>query len=556
MKRRNKFMPRMERKKSLISSMFLALALLAGCGSGSNTDARLEISLTTEPKPANDIHQAVQLELQGISKFQVELLDDQGKALNFQTIDVPAGSKRVTATFPVAKEGSYQVRSSAFTSNDAMLGTTSQTVQVRPGVNLLGVDTLGLSNLYYASNTDLPQTKSAAGLEKFLSFDQPGIALQAYCFFGYLEDDSQNQMAYFSLIQRLEQQIDPSGSAEVRLPFIMSGTGISTPGLGGFRTGGTLGAALVGNAIALTQPWDLSVTSENAVGAVTPKNETRAKLVSGRFGQKGARYKIQSHGADNLGKLMTTEILVEDTMGFVSEGFGVNAFLPNWLLPEQEKAIRKNFGGSVEKYLAATQNPMTGQGSYYYSAPFLKVITFKVTYDENGTVVSQGTGGLLWMDVVYQTFDDAATEIVKDSTWAFFIMQFPEQQKAIMTTLVGTKVSDYRVSSLFSMDAPKNPNGVLEPEHRWNLQDIVMKPIAGSEWKSPDSGEIYYTKYKIVLSGERSADLTVTMAWNDQEVNAGSRFVYEGLGNVTGTLDGEVVNGSAWLEMQPIGKLN
>lgn len=74
--------------------------------------------------------------------------------------------------------------------------------------------------------------------------------------------------------------------------------------------------------------------------------------------------------------------------------------------------------------------------------------------------------------------------------------------------------------------------------------------------EKPGFGEIYYTKYKIVLSGERSADLTVTMAWNDQEVNAGSRFVYEGLGNVTGTLDGEVVNGSAWLEMQPIGKLN
>lgn len=126
---------------------------------------------------------------------------------------------------------------------------------------------------------------------------------------------------------------------------------------------------------------------------------------------------------------MTTEILVEDTMGFVSEGFGVNAFLPNWLLPEQEKAIRKNFGGSVEKYLAATQNPMTGQGSYYYSAPFLKVITFKVTYDENGTVVSQGTGGLLWMDVVYQTFDDAATEIVKDSTWAFSSCSFQSSRR-------------------------------------------------------------------------------------------------------------------------------
>lgn len=96
---------------------------------------------------------------------------------------------------------------------------------------------------------------------------------------------------------------------------------------------------------------------------------------------------------------------------------------------------------------------------------------------------------------------------------------------------------------------------VLEPEYRWNLQDIDMQPIAGSEWVSPASGETYYTKYRIILSGEQPADLTVTMAWNEQEVNVESRFVYEGLGNVTGTLNGEAVNGTAWLEMQLIGKL-
>lgn len=544
------------RKKTLLGSIFLVAALLGGCGGGSSNETTLEVSLSTTPKTANDVHQKVQLDLQGIRKFQVELLDEQGKPLSVQNVTAPSGSKMVQASFPVMQAGAYRIRSSAFTSDDALLGTTSRVVQIQPGLNQLSVDTLGLSDLYYAGNTSLPQTQNANSLEKFLSFDQPGITLQAYCFFGYLEDDQSNQMAYFSLLQRLGQQIDIPDSTEVRLPFIMAGTGISTPGMGGFRTGGTLGAALLGNDISLTQPWNLAITSDNNAGPAVSKNETRAQLVSGTFGQKGARYKISSHGVDDKGKEMTTEILVEDTMGFVSEGFGVNAFLPNWLLPEQEKAVRENHGGSVEKYLAATQNPLTGQGSYYYSAPFLTVINFKVSYDENGTVVSQGTGGLLWMDVVYQTFNDEAVEVVKDSTWAFFIMQFPAQQKALMTTLVGTKASDYRVSSLFSTNAPKSPNGVLEPEYRWNLQDIAMQPVAGSEWRSPDSGEVYYTQYKIVLSGERAADLTVTMAWNEQEVKAGTRFVYEGLGNVTGTLDGEVVSGSAWLEMQPIGKLN
>ncbi len=549
-------MLKLKKSRSLVGSVFCAAILLAGCNGSSSTDATLEVSLSTSPTPSNDLHQAVQLELQGIRQFEVELLDKQGVPLAFQRVSVPSGSQMVTTAFTIEKEGSYQVRSSAFTADEAILGTTLSDVQIQAGTNQLSVKNLGLSNLYYANNANLPQTKSPSALEKYLSFDQPGITLQAYCFFGYLEDANKQQMAYFSLIQRLDQQIDPSGETDLRLPLIMSGTGISTPTLGGFRTGGTLGAALIGNSISLTQPWDLSITSENPPGSVAAKNETRAQLVAGTFGQKGAQYRILSHGQDNLGKLMTTEVLVEDTMGFVSEGFGVNSFLPNWLLPEQQAAIRKDYGGSVEKYLAATQDPMTGQGSYYYSAPFLTVLNFTVSYDHDGTVISQGSGGLLWMDVVYQTFDNAATDIVKDSSWAFFIMQFPEQQKAIMTTMVGTEVSEYHVSSLFSTKAPKNLNGVLEPEYRWNLQDIKMQPVTDSKWTSPVSGETYYTKYKINLSGDHTADLTVAMAWDDQEVNAGTRFVYEGLGHVTGTLDGETVNGTAWLEMQPIGKLN
>lgn len=539
-----------------MSVIFPLAILLTGCDDGSGSNARLNVSLNTHPETSNDIHQKVQLDLQGINQFQIEILDAQSRSLDFRKIDVPADSQSVQADFLLKQAGSYQVRSSAFAPNGALLGTTSKTLQIQPGSNQLDINTLGLSNLYYADHPYLSQTQSPDQLEKFLSLDQPGISLQAYCFFGYLGDDKQDRLAYFSLIQRLGQAIDLADSQSVRLPFIMAGTGISNPSLGGFRTGGTLGAALMGNSITLNQPWDLSITSPNEAGAVIPTNETRAQLVSGTLGQKGAQYKISSHGIDDMGRLMTTEVLVKDTFGFVNEGFGANAFLPNWLLPEQEQAIRHDYGGAVDKYLATTQNPLTGQGSYYYSAPFLEVVHYKISYDQNGTVVSQGTGGLLWMDVVYQTFDQTANEIIKDASWSFFIMQFPKQKKAIMTTLVKTKVSDYRVSSLFGMDAPQDANGVLEPEYRWNLQDINMQPVSGSEWVSPESGEKYYTQYKINLGGAHTADLTVTMAWNAQEVKAGTRFVYEGLSDVTGMLDGQAVDGTAWLEMQPIGKLN
>lgn len=144
------------------------------------------MSLNTAPTPTSDLHQAVQLKLQGIHKFQVELLDERGKSLSLQSVDVPTDSEAVKTTISVPGKGAYQVRSSAFTRNDAILGTTSQAVQLQSEDNQLTVDTLGLSNLYYAQHADLPQTKSASALEKFLSYDQPGITLQAYCFFGYL----------------------------------------------------------------------------------------------------------------------------------------------------------------------------------------------------------------------------------------------------------------------------------------------------------------------------------------------------------------------------------
>lgn len=530
--------------------------LLTGCGgSGSNS---LSVKLLTQPQATDDVHQGVQLLANGIKKFQVELLSREGNSLEVAHVDVATGSPYAQVKFSVPQTGDYQIRSSAYMPDDALLGTTLESVKVQSGDNKLVIEKLGLAELYYSEKTHLLQNQSRTGLEKFLSYDQPGISLQSYCFFGYLESEDSQRMAYFSMIQRLDTPTKDYGF-NGRLPIIMAGAGVGSKNISGFRVSGSGGPAQLNNKINLQhQPWDVSVSSDNDLGSVATQNQTRAKLVSGTFGQKGARYQITSFGQDAQGKLMTTNILAEDSMGFVSEGFGANAFLPNWLLPAQEKAIRSQFGGSVEKYLAQTQDPMTGQGSYYYSAPYLKVVNFEVKYEDSGTVTARGKGGLLWMDVVYQTFSDKAVDVIKDATWSFFIMQLKEaggREKAIMTTRVETKVSDYRVSSLFDANAKKNDNGVLEPEHRWNLQEITIEPVKGSEWKSKASDASYYTKYTVKLGGERPAYLTVTMDWPEQEIKVIDRFVYEGLGNVSGVLDGKPVTGTAWLEMQPIGKL-
>ena len=461
-------------KKLLIATALVVAFVVTACSSGqSDHAANLQVQLSKKPTPTDDWHQSIQL-LGGISWFQVELLDEQGKPLDFLKVDVSPDSDTVQVEFPVRQTGAHRIRSSAFNSNGALLGTTSQAVQVAAGLNQISVTTLGMGSLYYADNLNLTQTQNPAGLEKFLSFDQPGISLQAYCFFGYLGEEGQPKQAYFSLVQRLNKQIPEADNA--RLPLIMVGTGVSNPDLKRILLGGTFDLSYRDNWITLEQPWKFRVTENNPAGSVTPQNTTQARIVSGTFGQPGARYEIVSTNQDNEGGLLETTVLVEDSMGFVNEGFGPNAFVPNWLYPAQRKSVMENYGGSLEKYLKNTQDPMTGQGSYYYSAPFLKVLTYAIKRDH--VVISEGKGGLLWMDVVYQTFEDSTADIIKDATWSFFIMQFPKQKKALMTTTVGTPVGTYPISSLFTHDAPKNANGVLEPKYRWNLQDIKITRAA------------------------------------------------------------------------------
>jgi len=535
-------------KKFLATTALAALVVLGGCSSGQgDAPANLQVQLSTSPTPSDEWHQAIEL-LDGISWFQVELLDEQGKPLDFLKAEVPAKSETVQVEFPVQRTGAYRIRSSAFNADGALLGTTSQAVEIKPGINQASVTTLDIGSLYYADNQRLTQTQSPAGLEKFLSFNQPGISLQGYCFFGYLGGEGEPRQAYFSLVQRMAKPI-----ASARIPLIMVGTGVNNESLKRILLGGTIGLPYLGNSISIQQPWDFRLTQDNPPGSVTPQNTTRARIVSGTFGQPGARYELLSYNQDNENGLLETTVLVEDSMGFVSEGFGANAFMPNWLYPAQRKAVMENYGGSMEKYLRATQDPMTGQGSYYYSAPFLKVLTYSVKRD--GMPIAEGTGGLLWMDVVYQTFEKSTDDIIADATWSFFIMQFPKQKKALMTTVVGTPLGDYPISSLFTHDAPKNPNGVLEPAYRWNMQDIRVTPLTDKIWTSPRSKLKYHTEFKIDLDGEYPTHLHVKMAWDEQEAKVEDRFVYEGLGNVTGTLNGEPVEGTAWLEMQPIGNL-
>ena len=119
-------------------------------------------------------------------------------------------------------------------------------------------------------------------------------------------------------------------------------------------------------------------------------------------------------------------------------------------------------------------------------------------------------------------------------------------------------VGQLNYAMLHDAHSPKARNGAFTDSVNWDMDKVHITPVQSSLWKSPVSGQSYYTSYRVTLDGARPrqrAHLFIAAKFTDQEVNAGGRHVYEGLFSVTGTLCGEKVTGQAWTEVQPTGNL-
>lgn len=538
------------RFKLLIFTILLVTAFiyLPGCSRSDSSDGGAILNVVMESSALSRGKRAMPV---NADKFLVEVLDSAGKELQAKET-ASSYAVNTTVSFTLADTGSYRVRVSAFDSSRVILGTYEEAVTVVEGDNSVDVNTLEAAEVHYTSQLNLPQTQSAEGLSDFFSFDQSGIHLQSYCIFGKLVEEGKPVNAYMSIVQRLDEEIPDFGS--YMFPIVIAGAGFNNPETAHIIFGGSYGIAELTEAVTVTRPWHAHVESPNTPPTPYPNNTTDMMLLSGVMGQKGARYRITSQAKDLENGALETSVEVTDEMGIVNDGYGPASFFPQWLTDEQRSVINSTYGGSVGDYLEASGNPMTDQGSYYYSAPMLKVDSFTIT--RNGQTVSQGNDGLLWMDIVYQSFDAAAQSIVKTATWNFFTLQFPDDNLAMMVTSVHNDYNgDLPVATLFSTTGTKSANGALNPSYRWNLQDIAITPVSGKTWTSPSSNLTYYTQYKITLGGEHKADLTVTMSWDEQELKVNNTVKYEGYAEVTGTLDGKTVSGSAWVELQPAGHL-
>jgi hypothetical protein len=412
-------------------------------------------------------------------------------------------------------------------------------------------------DVFFSPKATVMQAKSPAGMRNFLSTDHPQYTMQSYVWGGNLVEVGGQTDTFAFEMQRNNESID--GSPHV--PVVTSAALFNRSSVPGFVVGSLYGVADLTLPLSLTsRPW--SVRAQTSLPGQAP-HFLDARVVKGALGKKGAVYEFTAlvpNGAVGApaNQYLVLYVRAEDTTGMMQWGYGPSGFFPQWIYPAQRTAISNDYGNSVGKYLAATRDPMTNQGDYYYTMPLLKVQRFFVRLGDR--VVGRGSGGWIWFDNVEQQFDAAADQIISNGVkWLEFSVQFPKTTQAMKIGYVEqASVGRLSYAMLHDAHSPKARNGAFTDSVNWAIDKVHIRPIRSSLWTSPVSGQSYYLRYRVTLDGARpskQAHLYIAAKFKNQEVNAGGRHVYEGLFSVTGTLCGKKVNGQTWTEVQPTASL-
>ncbi|MBN2026134.1 MAG: lipocalin family protein [Actinobacteria bacterium] len=401
---------------------------------------------------------------------------------------------------------------------------------------------------YFTQGYDMLQTESAQQLSKYLASEHMEYDLDGWFFFGSLQDSAspQDPGVFFISMQRMD--VSEDGGSVPLVPAIVA---YGSTSLGQYVYGGEYAVDMQPLVNVLFDPWKVEVSSMDQEDPLLSM-----ELTSGSMGEAGAEYRLAADVKDQLGGRLQAEVLLRDRLGVVNQGYGTASFFPQFLTQEQEEQITGSYSNSVRDYLEATGDPMACQGSFYYSLPLLDVEEFTITRD--GTVLSTGTGGTMWMDNVVQTYDEQAVKVLIDgnASWDFFSIMLPEEDAALMVIRITSANGALNVASLFRAGGDTTQNGALEAACAWPLDMVEVEPLSGSIWTSPNTGLQYPQQHRIQLASDTTPmDLTITMVRENQEIVAGDTIKYEGLATVEGTLGGEAVTGTAFVELQPVGHL-
>lgn len=418
----------------------------------------------------------------------------------------------------------------------------------------------GTTSAQYLKAPTAPQAVNPAGMQTWLSSNQQQMGLQAYIFYGSLTDDEGRDYPFATMVQRI--------NAVPGLPDISTVVAGILFGAGnGFTQGGIQGIPELTFPLTLTtNPW--SVRAEALQLGQMP-TFIDARVVVGQLGQPGAVYEITSNvmatpAGGGAPVPLQVYVRMRDTTGVGMWGYGPSGFFPQWLYPQQRTAITGTYGGSINNYLSATQDPMTSQGSYYYSSPALQVQSFSIT--QNGVVIAEGTEGALNADMITQSYDAQAEDVVEGGIqWMEFTVPMPDDEQGMkIGKVTQPTLGTMPYAMLIRAGGPTAPNAALQPAVRWRLGRIHIAPVPGSNWTSPTSGLTYAMDWNVRLSAnakKRRARLQLRSVYDNQEVvirNADgsiNRAVYEGIFSFTGRIAGEPVAGFAWGEIQPASSL-
>ncbi len=405
---------------------------------------------------------------------------------------------------------------------------------------------------YFTKNYELPQTQSAQQLSEYLASEHFEYDLDGWFFFGTLVDSAapDDLGIFFIAVQRIDQPIE--GFMVPTVPAIVA---FNSKSLGKYEFRGVMSIDVEPLMDVVSNPWKVTLTSPLQEGPLITMS-----LVSGSMGEVDAVYSLFADIPDFDNVRLNAEVMIRDRFGTVNQGDGTASFFAQFLTESQREQIMNSSDRTVASYLVETEDPMSCQGSYYYSLPLLDVEQF--TIKRNDTVLSNGNDGLMWMDYVVQSYDDRAVEVFSKASWNFYAIQFPEINSAMMVIEIDSETGLLPIAKLFNLEGDKTLNFAHKAVHSWAINEINIEPVPGTNWTSPKTGEVYAMKHRIqLMSDEYSADLIIDMITDDQEIAIDvdtlgiviKTIKYEGIGSVEGTLFNKSVSGQAFVEMQPVG---
>ena len=347
---------------------------------------------------------------------------------------------------------------------------------------------------FFTQDYALPQTQSAKQLAEYLATEHFEYDLDGWFFMGNLVEGMETDPApddtgvFFIAVQRIE--IESADYPGLRVPFFPAIVGFNSASLKRYIYGAVPALDIAPLVVVTPEPWSVEV---NWFTQQTPL--ISMSLVEGSMGAAGAVYRLVADLPDlEENKRFQAEVLLRDRLGVVNQGYGSASFFPQFLTEAQRQMVVELFRGSVPDYLESTGDPMSCQGSYYYSLPLLDVEQFTIMHD--GVTLSSGNRGTMWMDNVVQTYNQRAQEVFSKASWLFFAIRLPEESAAIMVIQIKSATGTLRVATLFGDHSGQTRNFARKSIHSWDINEIEINGVQESIWTSQKTDLPYFMQYR------------------------------------------------------------